>query len=133
MFQRYVSSVFSGRMLQVFLSGYYICFTHTLHVFYLNVACGCHGFQVCFKSFFQVFQKHVSSVLTIFRRMLQLLYLDVSKIDRVLHLSSPPSATSSLSEPVGHPYDVAAGSFRIGGTARPSLLVARATRVSRAL
>jgi hypothetical protein len=33
-----VSSVFSGRMLQMCLSGYCICFTHTLHVFYLDVA-----------------------------------------------------------------------------------------------
>ena len=117
-FQRYVSSAFSGRMLQVCLSGCFICFTHTLHVFYLDVAYGCNGFQV--------FQKHVSSVSTVFRRMLQLLYLDVSKVDRVLHLSSPPSAASSLPAPVGHPYDVAARSFQIGGAARPSPLVARA-------
>ena len=31
-FQRYVSSVFSGLMLQVCLSGCCICFIHTLHV-----------------------------------------------------------------------------------------------------
>ena len=31
---------------------------------------------------------HVPSVLSAFRRMLQVLYLDVSKVDRVLHL--PP-------------------------------------------
>jgi hypothetical protein len=34
-----------------------------------------------------VFQKHVSSVSTVFKRMLQLLYLDISKVDRSsLHL-----------------------------------------------
>jgi hypothetical protein len=38
--------------------------------------------------FFQVFQKHISTVLTAFKRMLQPLFLDVSKVDRVLHLSS---------------------------------------------
>jgi hypothetical protein len=80
-------------------------------------------FFKCFQVFFvQVFQKHVS---TAFRRMLQLLYLDVSKVDRVLHLSSPPSATLSLPAPAGHPYDAAAGSFRIGGAARPFPLVAQ--------
>jgi hypothetical protein len=44
----------------------------------------------------------------------------------VLHPSSP-SVTSSwcvpLSTPAGHSYDAAAGSFRIGGAARPLLLL----------
>jgi len=99
-------------MLQVCFSRCCICFTHTLHVFYLDVAYGCNGFQAFFQMFF-------SSVSTAFTRMLQLLYLDVSKVDRVLHLSSAPSAASSrrvlLPAPTRHPYDVAAGSFRIGG------------------
>jgi hypothetical protein len=59
-----------------------------LHVFYLDVAYGCNGFQVCFRGVFQVFQKHVSSVSTGIRRMLQLLFLDVSEVDRMLHLFS---------------------------------------------
>jgi hypothetical protein len=37
MFQRYVSSVFSERMLQLCLSECCIYFKHTLHVFYLDV------------------------------------------------------------------------------------------------
>jgi hypothetical protein len=78
----------------------------------------------CFSGVFKVFQKHVSSVSTVFRYMLQLLYLDVSKIDRVLYLSSPPSAASSLLTPIGHPYDAAAGSFRVESVARLSPLVA---------
>jgi hypothetical protein len=41
-----------------------------------------------FQVFLQVFQTHVSNVLFVFRRILQLLHLDVSKLDRVLHL--PP-------------------------------------------
>ena len=57
-------------------------------MFHSDVAYGCNGFQVCFRCVFQVFDKHVSSVSTAFRRMLQPLYLDVLKVDRVLHLSS---------------------------------------------
>jgi hypothetical protein len=61
----------------------------------LDVAYGCNGFSSVFRCFFQVFQKHVLSISTSFRHMLQLLYFDVSKINWVLHLSSPPSATLS--------------------------------------
>jgi hypothetical protein len=43
---------------------------------------------VFFQVFLQVFQMHVSSVSSVFRRMLQVLHLDVSKVDYVLHL--PP-------------------------------------------
>jgi hypothetical protein len=50
----------------------------------------------------------------------------------MLYLSSPPSTASSLSEPAGHAYDAMDGSFRIGGAAHPSPLVARATRALRA-
>jgi hypothetical protein len=125
LFQRHVVSVcfecfrcfrdmfhlcFSERILQVCLSGCCICFTHTLHVFIWMLR--------MVAMVFQVFQKYVSSVLTTFRRMLQLLYLNVSKVDRVLHLSTPPSAASSLPTPAGHPYDAAAGSLSF-----PSLLL----------
>jgi hypothetical protein len=71
-----------GRILQVCLSRYCIYFTHMLQLFYLDVAYVCNGFRC----FFQVFQKYVSSI---FFYML-MLYLDVSKVDRVstadLHL-----------------------------------------------
>jgi hypothetical protein len=40
----------------------------------------------CFKVFLQVFQMHVSSVLSVFFYILQVLYLDVLKINRVLHI-----------------------------------------------
>ena len=102
-FQRYVSSVFFGRMLQVCLSRYCICFTQTLHVFYLDVVYGCNGFQVFWVLF--------SSVSTAFRRMLQLLYLDVSKVDRVLHLSAHPLPHRLAGRAS---YDTVSGSFRIG-------------------
>ena len=39
-----------------------------------------------FQVFLQLFQMHVSSILFAFRRMLQVLHLDVSKVDWVLHL-----------------------------------------------
>jgi hypothetical protein len=42
-------------------------------------------FAMVFKRFscvFQVFQKRVSSISSIFRRMLQVLHLDVSKVDQ---------------------------------------------------
>ena len=60
---------------------------------YLNVAYFTH---ICCKYFiwmlcifyndFHVFQMHVSNVSSTFRRMLQVLHLNVSKLDRVLHL-----------------------------------------------
>jgi len=52
-------------------------------------------FYMVFKCFSGVF----ASVSSIFRRMLQVLYLDVSKEDRVLHLPS----LLLLPAPVGHP------------------------------
>jgi hypothetical protein len=61
-------------------------FTHMLQVFYLNVVYVCNGFQVFFHVFLQVFHRHVSSALSIFRRIFQMLHLDVSKVDRVLHM-----------------------------------------------
>jgi hypothetical protein len=101
-------------------------FIWMLHMFHTYVACVlfrcvyvCNGFQVFSGVLFQVFQKHVLSVSFVFRRMLQLLYLDVSKVDQVLHLFSSPSAISRrcvlFPAPVGHPYDATTGSFRIRG------------------
>jgi hypothetical protein len=55
-------------------------------VFHLDVAYVCNGFQVFFKHFPQLFRRLFQSVSSVFRRMLQVLYLDVSKIDRMLHL-----------------------------------------------
>jgi hypothetical protein len=54
--------------------------------FYLDVAYVLQMFQV----FLQVFQMHVSNILFVFRCMLYLLHLDVSKLDRVLNLSPSP-------------------------------------------
>jgi hypothetical protein len=49
-------------MLQVCLSVCCICFTHTLQVFYLDVAYVFQWSFKCFQVFWQVFQTYVSSV-----------------------------------------------------------------------
>ena len=51
----------------------------------------------------QVFEKHISSVSSIFKRMLQVLHLDVSKVDRTLHL---PSRFCYLASVFPHPPGV---------------------------
>jgi hypothetical protein len=50
----------------------------------------------CFRCFFKCFQTHVSSVSSVFRYMLQVLHLDVSKVDQVLHmLQRDPTAAAT--------------------------------------
>jgi hypothetical protein len=61
-----------------------------MSVFYLDIAYVYNGFK-CFHVFLQVFQTHVSFV---FRRMLHLLHLDISKLDWVLQLPPRLSAVS---------------------------------------
>jgi hypothetical protein len=71
-------------MLQVCLSGYCICFTHMLQVFYLNVAYVCNCFSCVFARVFIACFKYFSC----FVHLLQLFYLDVSKVDRgVVHVA----------------------------------------------
>ena len=50
--------------------------------------------SIVFQVFLQVFQTYVSNVLFVFKRMLQLLYLDILKLDQVLHLPFRLSAVS---------------------------------------
>jgi hypothetical protein len=45
-------------------------------------------FSSVFQVFLQLFQTYVASVSIVFERMLQMFYLDVLKVDRVLYL--PP-------------------------------------------
>jgi hypothetical protein len=56
-----------------------------LQMFYLDVTYICNSFKVFFRCFLQVFQKPISSVLSVFKYMLQVLHLYVLKVDRVLH------------------------------------------------
>jgi hypothetical protein len=57
-----------------------------LQLFYLDIAYVCNSFT-CFQVFLQVFQMHVLSISSVFIRMLQMLHLDILKVDQVLHLS----------------------------------------------
>jgi hypothetical protein len=62
-----------------------IVFIWMLHMFRTHVASVFSGWMVfkCFSGvFLQVFQTYISSVSSIFRRMLQVLHLDISKVDR---------------------------------------------------
>ena len=54
----------------------------------------CNGFQL----FLQVFQMHISSVSSVFC-LLQVLYLNVSKVDRVLHMGYAWEAGEGASGP----------------------------------
>jgi len=56
-------------------------------VFYLDVAYVLQWFSSVSCVFLQVFQTNVSNVSSVFRRMLQMFYLDVLKVDRMLHIS----------------------------------------------
>jgi hypothetical protein len=89
-FYTYVASVYLQR---------FICFSDVccwkyvyLDVVYVSlICCKCfiwmlHMFAIVFKVFLQVFQTHVSSILSVFGCMLHVLYLDVSKVDRLLHI-----------------------------------------------
>jgi hypothetical protein len=54
------------------------------HTHVINILSGCCIFEwffMCFQVFLKMFQMHVSSALSVYRRMLQ----NVSKVDRVLH------------------------------------------------
>ena len=55
----------------------YKCFIWILRMFYM-------GFKY-FQVFLQIFQMHVLNVSSVLRRMLQVLHLDVLKVDQVLH------------------------------------------------
>jgi hypothetical protein len=87
--------LFFRRMLEVCLSGCCICFTYMFQVFYLDVAYVCNDFQV----FLRVFQTHVSSVSSFFRRILQVLHLDILKVDQMLHMRCAWEARGGASGP----------------------------------
>jgi hypothetical protein len=98
-FQMYVTSVFTW-MLRMF----------------------CNIFSTVFYVLLQVFQKHVLSVSSVFRRMLLILHFDVLKVDRVLHMGSWGQAreveggTSSPRAQSGSAGDVGAAQETSGGT-----------------
>jgi hypothetical protein len=59
-------------------------------------------FQVFFQVFLQVFQTHILSVSSVFIHILQVLYLDVSKVDRVLYLPPRLGVSSASSAALHH-------------------------------
>jgi hypothetical protein len=75
-----------------------------LQVFYLDVAYVCNRFQVL-SGVFQVFQTHILSVSFISFCMLQVLHLDVLKVDRMLYMGCLWEAGEGASDPCtsGHP------------------------------
>jgi hypothetical protein len=82
-----VSSFFPGVCCKcVYVDVVYI-FTYMLQVFYLDVVYVCNSFK-CFSGVFASVSDKYFKCFIVLRRMLQLLYLHISKLDRVLHL--PP-------------------------------------------
>jgi hypothetical protein len=57
---------------------------HTYVASVLSEYCTC--FCIVFSSVFRLFCTHISSVLCVIRCMLQIFYLDISKVNRVLHI-----------------------------------------------
>jgi hypothetical protein len=89
------SSIFQT-LLQVCLSRCCICSTHMLQVFYLHVAC-VQWFSSVFRCFCKCFRRmfHLFSFYT-----LQVLHLDISKVDRVLHMRCMWETGGGVSFPV---------------------------------
>jgi hypothetical protein len=88
----------------------YICMLQAYVLSVLHVSSGCCIRLVfkCFSDVFsQVFQTLVSSVSSVFFCMLQLLHLDVSKVDRMWH--------------TGCPWEAAGGADDVRGGAEPLL------------
>jgi hypothetical protein len=90
------SSIFQT-LLQVCLSRCCICSTHMLQVFYLHVAC-VQWFSSVFRCFCKCFRRmfHLFSFYT-----LQVLHLDISKVDRVLHMRCMWETGGGVSFPSG--------------------------------
>jgi hypothetical protein len=85
---------------QMYVASVFIWMLYTFHTYIASVLSRCCVCLQWFSSvsgvFFKCFQTHISSVSSFFRRMLQVLHLDVSKVDRVLHiLQRDPTATAA--------------------------------------
>jgi hypothetical protein len=66
------------------LSMFYLFSTYVASV--LSWCCVCLQWFLSFFMSLQAFQTHVSNVSTVFRRILRVLHLNFSKVDRVLHM-----------------------------------------------
>jgi len=109
--------VFSGRMLQVYLSGYCICFTHTLYVFYLDVAYDCNGSSVL--RFFSSDSEACSECFNCLQTYVSIVIFECFKnrsgVASLLPTFCCIVLCVLLPAPAGHSYNAAARSFRIGG------------------
>jgi hypothetical protein len=89
----------------MYVASLFIWMLHMFHTYIVSVLSGC---CVCFcnclcvfQVFLRVSQMHVSSVPSDFRRMLQVLRLNISKADRVLHLPPRLGVSSSSRRRMG--------------------------------
>ena len=95
-------------MLQVYVASVFRCFICMFTSVLSRCCIRLQWFLNVFQVFSQLFQTFVSSVSFIFFCMIQLLYLDVSKVDRVLYM--------------GCTWKVAGGADDVRGSAGPLLL-----------
>jgi hypothetical protein len=88
-------------MLQMFVTNVSSVFAYVSHiVFYLDVVYVCNDFQCFLVVFYQVFQKYVSSVSSVFFCMLQVLHLDVLKVNRASVINLHPVGVDQISSGV---------------------------------
>jgi hypothetical protein len=114
-----------ARCMQVYVSSVsYVCckcFIWVLHMFVMVFKC---------------FQTLVLSVLSVFFCILQLLHLDISKVDRVLHIGCPCEAASDMGNIRGSMGDVQGGAGPLLGHSLvrcTSTVRTLASRIGRAL
>ena len=81
MLEAFVPNILS--VFQTYVASVFIWILHMFHTYVASVLFGC---CLCFAMVSSVFQVFFASVLFIFFHMLQVLHLDVSKVDLVLHL-----------------------------------------------
>jgi hypothetical protein len=112
----YIAKVCFQCFICVFASMLQVCFMWMLHTFHTYVTSVfiwilcmlCNGFQVFSICFLSVSEACFSSVSSAFKRMLQVLHLDASKVNRVLRLPrlfsiASPQCLLLLRAPAGHP------------------------------
>jgi hypothetical protein len=105
-------------------------FIWVLHMFHTYIACILSGYCVClqwfssvFQIFLRVFQKHVSNISSNFFCMLQVLHLNVLKVDRTSPTDLYLSSVDHISGNVSHLHGGMAA-----GKSRPATVVSGGLR-----
>ena len=97
MLQTSVPNILS--IFQTYVASVFICMLHMFHTYVASVLSECciclqwpSSVFMCFCNYFRL----ISSVSLVFRHILQVLHLDVSKVDRVLHMlqCDPPAVAA---------------------------------------